>query len=100
MPPRYGYSTTATAGGLVTTDCWTGALGGYRRAHTEIALTVRLRPQVIRTRPRGALNRRPQGRFFSMAMTAPRASIQPILPTPTANIRSISDQQQPTQKIP
>ena len=34
------------------------------------------------------------------AMTAPRTSIQPRLPAPTANIRSISAQQQPTQNNP
>ncbi len=38
--------------------------------------------------------------FFSTAMIAPSTSIQPTLPVPTANISSISAQQQPTQKTP
>ena len=50
--------------------------------------------------PSGALRRRPQGTFFSIAITAPSTSIQPRFPTPTANIKSISDQQQPRQKRP
>jgi hypothetical protein len=40
----------------------------------------------------------PHGRFFSAAITAASASIQPMLPMPTTNITSISAQQQPTQK--
>src|ERR1700757_4979089 len=48
--------------------------------------------------PIGGLSRRPQGKFFSSAITAPRSSIHARLPVPTRNISSISDQQQPTQK--
>ncbi len=50
--------------------------------------------------PSGALRCRPQARFFSMAITAASSSIQPRLPAPTANISSISAQQQPTQNSP
>ena len=57
-------------------------------------------PHVSKATPTGALSLRPQGIFFSMAMSAPRPSIQPTLPMPTANIKSIKAQQQPTQKIP
>ena len=58
------------------------------------------KPKPIRATPSGALSFRPQGIFFSMAITAPKASIQPMLPVPTTNIKSIKAQQQPTQKIP
>ena len=57
-------------------------------------------PQHIKPSPSGALIFLPQGIFFSMAITAPSASIQPTFPTPTPNIKSISAQQQPTQKMP
>ncbi len=50
-----------------------------------------------RASPSGALSRRPQGRFYSTALTAASSSIQPTLPMPTTNIKSISAQQQPTQ---
>src|SRR5580704_11601257 len=53
-----------------------------------------------RTAPIGAASRRPAGRFFSAAMTAPNASIQPILADPITNISSIRHQQQPTQNAP
>jgi hypothetical protein len=33
-------------------------------------------------------------------MTAPNTNIQATFPTPTANIKSIKAQQQPTQKTP
>jgi hypothetical protein len=56
--------------------------------------------QPSRPTPSGALSRRPQETFFSMAMTAPSASIQPTLPVPTTNISSMIAQQQPTQNIP
>ena len=57
-------------------------------------------PDATRTTPNGLLNWRPQGMFLSMAMTDPSTSIQPTLPAPTPNIRSINDQQQPRQKMP
>src|SRR3712207_7331703 len=57
---------------------------------------------MIRRPPRSTLfpyttlsRSRPQGMFFSTAITAPSTSIQPRLPTPRANISSINDQQQP-----
>ena len=53
-----------------------------------------------RPAPNGLPIRLPHGRFFSAAMIAPNASIQPMLPDPTANITSISDQQQPRQSRP
>ena len=55
---------------------------------------------VTRAAPKGLLIRLPQGMFFSMDMIAPNSNIQPMFPAPTANIKSISDQQQPIQKIP
>ncbi len=61
---------------------------------------TRRSPQPIRTAPSGALSRRHQGMFFYIPISIPRTSIQPRFPNPTANIRSINDQQQPTQKIP
>jgi hypothetical protein len=57
-------------------------------------------PQPSKARPNGALSFRPHGMFFSTAMIAPSASIQPTFPTPTPNIKSINAQQQPTQKTP
>jgi hypothetical protein len=57
-------------------------------------------PDASKATPTGALSLRPQGIFFSIAISAPRASIQPTLPMPTANIKSIKAQQQPTQKTP
>src|SRR5208283_394244 len=53
-----------------------------------------------RSHPKGVLRRRPHGRFFSNAITAPSSSIQIRLPVPTRNITAISDQQQPTQNKP
>ena len=50
--------------------------------------------------PSGALNRRPQGAFFSSAIAAPSIIIQPTLPGPTTNISSMIAQQQPTQNGP
>ena len=50
-------------------------------------------PAVTKPTPKGLPIRLPHGRFFSAAMIAPNASIQPMLPDPTANITSISDQQ-------
>lgn len=50
--------------------------------------------------PSGLLRRRPQGMFFSIAIMAASRSIQPRLPVPSANINSISAQQQPTQNRP
>src|SRR4051812_49072301 len=50
--------------------------------------------------PSGALSLRPHGMFFSKAITAPSTSIHPTLPVPTANMRNMSAQQQPTQKSP
>src|SRR6266404_3691355 len=50
--------------------------------------------------PMGEARRRPAVKFFSAAITAPSASIQPILPAPTTNIKSIRPQQQPTQNVP
>jgi hypothetical protein len=38
--------------------------------------------------------------FFSTAIAAPSINIQAMFPTPTANIKSIKAQQQPTQKMP
>ena len=61
--------------------------------------TARCRPRSARSRA-DATSPLPQVAFFSIAMIAPSANIQARLPTPTANIRSISDQQQPTQKRP
>jgi hypothetical protein len=60
--------------------------------------SLRLPP--INAMPSGALIFFPHGMFFSTAITAPNASIQPRLPTPTTNISSISDQQHPTQNSP
>ena len=42
----------------------------------------------------------PKRKFFSAAMIAPSASIQPTLPVPIANISNMSAQQQPMQKTP
>jgi hypothetical protein len=53
-----------------------------------------------RSHPKGALRRRPHGKFFSSAITAPSSSIQIRLPVPTRNISAIRDQQQPTQNKP
>ena len=58
------------------------------------------RAQPSRPSPSGVRRRRPHGRFFSAAISAASTSIQPRLPVPTTNIRSISAQQQPTQKTP
>ena len=58
------------------------------------------RPARASPSPSGVRRRRPQGRFFSAAMTAASTSIQPRLPVPTTNMRSISAQQQPTQNRP
>jgi hypothetical protein len=52
---------------------------------------------VIAATPSGALSTRPQGAFFSIAMVAPSASIQPTLPVPTTNISGMIGQQQPMQ---
>ena len=52
------------------------------------------------TMPIGADSRRPQGAFFSMAITPPSAIIQSRLALPTANMSSINAQQQPTQYAP
>src|SRR5262249_39101899 len=48
----------------------------------------------------GRLSRAPQRAFFSSAVSAPSASIQPILPLPRTNSRSMIAQQQPTQNQP
>ena len=48
--------------------------------------------------PIGRRRRAPSRRFFSAAINAASASIQPMLPVPTTNITSINAQQQPTQK--
>ena len=66
----------------------------------SIACRPRVSPQQSRTTPNGVLKRRPHGRFFSVAIKAPKTSIHPRFPTPTANISSISDQQHPIQKRP
>jgi len=50
--------------------------------------------------PKGVLIRRPHDTFFSIAMMTAKINIQPTLPKPTINIRSINAQQQPTQKTP
>src|SRR5205807_2281552 len=50
--------------------------------------------------PTGAVRYRPQRVVRSAAIRAPRASIQPRLAPPTANISSISVQQQPRQNNP
>jgi hypothetical protein len=42
----------------------------------------------------------PQRTYFSAAMIAPSASIQPTLPVPTENISWIGSQQQPMQNAP
>ena len=57
-------------------------------------------PHASKTTPNGALSFRPHGIFFSTAITAPSTNIQATFPTPTANIKSINAQQQPTQKMP
>ncbi len=66
----------------------------------RVASRTSVSPHPTRTAPSGALSLRPQGMFFSTAITVPSASIHPIFPMPMANITSINDQQQPIQKIP
>ena len=58
------------------------------------------RPDATKAAPNGGPIFRPQLTFFSTAITAPKASIQPRLPAPTTNIKSIKDQQHPTQNSP
>ena len=59
-----------------------------------------INPAEINTNPRECLISGPHGMFFSMAMTEPSTNIQPRLPAPTPNIRSINAQQQPRQNMP
>ncbi len=66
----------------------------------RVASRTSVSPHPSRTTPSGVLSRRPQGMFFSTAITIPSTSIHPIFPIPMANISSIKDQQQPIQKIP
>ena len=66
----------------------------------SIACRPRVSPQQSRITPNGALQRRPHGRFFSMAIKAPNTNIHLRFPTPTVNISSINDQQHPMQKKP
>ena len=67
------------------------AIGACTTRTTTIPATTNSAP------PSGADRRRPQGWFFSKAMTSPSSSIQPRLPVPTTNISNINAQQQPTQ---
>ena len=64
------------------------------------AAAIRITLHPTKAMPSGALIFFPHGMFFSTAITAPNASIQPTLPTPTTNISNIRDQQHPTQNSP
>src|SRR5207249_2329976 len=66
----------------------------------RVAQTVTSAALASSRTPSGVLSCRPQDTFFSSAITAPSPSIQARLPTPTANISSMSSQQQPTQNSP
>src|SRR5439155_25530990 len=66
-----------------------GMLDAMAHDDASTACRPRVSPQQSRTTPNGALKRRPHGRFFSMAIKAPKTSIHPRFPTPTANISSI-----------
>ena len=68
--------------------------------HDQTWATTTAPAAPISPRPIGSRSRVPPGRFFSAAISAASASIQPTLPMPTTNISSISAQQQPTQKTP
>src|SRR5437870_1743154 len=72
-------------------------LSGHARPAFQATIS---NPIASRPIPSGALRLLPQLAFFSTAITPPSSSIQPRLPTPKANISSMIDQQQPTQKTP
>ena len=59
--------------------------------------TMIIAAPAMRAEPSGWLSQRPHAVFFSIAIVAPSASIQPTLPVPTMNISSMIAQQQPTQ---
>ena len=76
-------------------------LGGVVRVTRHLyAKTKCAAPETSRATPSGVLSLRPQGAFFSIPITTARIIIHMRLPTPTTNMRSMSAQQQPTQKTP
>ena len=93
-------ATVRLRGAVFTYESWrrSGETGCSGQA--PMLATVTITAPARSAQPSGRLNHRPRVAFFSIAITAPKASIQPTLPVPTTNISSMTAQQHPTQNMP